>query len=199
MIKKNLFICYFFINGCIAYGQANNTSMIEVFKQFQEGYTKRDTSMTTQFTNGLCSKEIQIIGTGDDEWIQGIDDAGVFFKNDWLYWFALSIDTSSINLTGNDNTKFFRLQATASISFPSKDAAYEFAYKRLQQIIAGEKNSKSKLLSYSSEASNLIQQIESGKLEIAYSLRISGGLAKQNGKWFFSQLVFSFPYPMARK
>jgi hypothetical protein len=45
----------------------------------------------------------------------------------------------------------------------------------------------------------LIQQIESGSLEIKYSIRLSGGLEKKNEKWLFKQIVFSFPYPMTRK
>ncbi len=85
------------------------------------------------------------------------------------------------------------------MTFPNKETAYDFAYLRLQQIISTEKTSRIKLLSYSSEASNLIQQIESGNLDIKYSIRISGGIVKQNDKWLFKQLVFSFSYPMTRK
>jgi len=70
---------------------------------------------------------------------------------------------------------------------------------QLQQAISKETTNRNKLLVYSSEGSNLIQQIESGTLEIVYSIRLAGGLVKQNGKWVFKQLVFSFPYPMTRK
>lgn len=197
--KKILFVIYFVTSSCLTQAQKNNTQISDVFSRFQNGYTKRDTSIAEKFTDDLCANGIQIIGTGEDEWLQGKAAAKKFFENDWLYWFSVTIDTSSTELTGDDDVKVFRLKATASISFPNKDAAYEFAYKRLQQVIAGEKSSKSKLLSYSSEASNLIQQIESGKLEIAYSLRLSGTLIKENGRWLFNQLVFSFPYPIARK
>lgn len=199
MVKKICLITCLIISVCMGFGQTNNSTIKEVFVQFQNGYSRRDTSIATKFTNDLCSDKIQIVGTGEDEWIQGKKAAKTFFKNDWLYWFAVSIDTSTIELSGDDATKNFRLRATASISFPNKDAAYEFAYKRLEQVIAGEKTSKSRLLAYSSEASNLIQQIESGNLEIAYSLRLTGALVKENGRWLFNQLVFSFPYPMVRE
>ncbi len=183
----------------MANGQSNSSSINEVFKKFQNGYSKRDTSDVIRFTNDLCTKDIQIIGTGADEWVQGIEAAKTLFKNDWLYWFNVNIDTSSINFSGHDNVIFFRLKATASISFPSKEAAYEFAYRRLQQIVSNEKNPKDKMLSYSSESSNLVEQIEKGSLEIKYMLRISGALIKEKDKWLFKQLVFSFPYPMVRE
>ncbi len=199
MNKQLIFCTYFLLISSITIGQKNTHSLQNVFTQFQNGYSKRDTSILTKFTNDLCAEDIQIIGTGEDEWIQGKEAAKIFFKNDWLYWFSVNLDTATIEIKGDEHSKIFRLKATASISFPNKDAAYEFAYKRLQQIIEGEKTSKSKLLSYSSEASNLIQQIESGKLEIDYSLRLSGALIKENGKWLFNQLVFSFPYPLSRK
>lgn len=199
MIKKYFTLCLLFISCGMANGQSNSSSINEVFKKFQNGYSKRDTSDVIRFTNDLCTKDIQIIGTGADEWVQGIEAAKTLFKNDWLYWFNVNIDTSSINFSGHDNVIFFRLKATASISFPSKEAAYEFAYRRLQQIVSNEKNPKDKMLSYSSESSNLVEQIEKGSLEIKYMLRISGALIKEKDKWLFKQLVFSFPYPMVRE
>lgn len=182
--------------------KATSQSTVEikkVFEEFQQGYSQRDTSKARSFAYELCADDIQIIGTGNDEWLFGIRAAESLFRNDWLYWFGLSIDTSTLKLKTHGNTTFFILKGTASISFPNKDAAYDFAYNRLQQLITSENTNKTKLLSYSSEASNLIQQIESGGLDINYAIRISGGLVNQNGKWKFQQLVFSFPYPMTRK
>jgi hypothetical protein len=177
----------------------SNKNLKEIFQKFQEGYSKRDTSKVEAFANGLCTKDIQIIGTGDQEWLQGINAAKTLFKNDWLYWFGLSLDTSTLDVTTTGNAAFFRIKGTASMTFPNKEAAYDFAYNRLQQMVENEKTKRAKLLSYSSEAADMIQQIESGSLEIKYSIRISGGLTEKNGKWLFSQLVFSFPYPMTRK
>jgi hypothetical protein len=57
-------------------------------------------------------------------------------------------------------------------------------------MVEHQKTKRAKLLSYSSEAADMIQQIESGSLEIKYSIRISGGLTDktENGysaNWFF--------------
>lgn len=196
---RKIYLIFLFLCAAILVDAQINKSLLEVFKKFQEGYTKRDTSSVEKFVDELCTKDIQIIGTGDEEWLQGSTSAKVLFKNDWLYWFALAIDTSSLNIIQSGKAAFFRVKGIASISFPNKEVAYEFAYTRLQQLIALEKTNKSKLLSYSSEASNLIQQIESGSLEIRYSIRISGGLVKYSDKWKFQQIVYSFPYPLMRE
>jgi len=177
----------------------SNKNFKAIFQKFQEGYAERDTSKVEAFANELCTKDIQIIGTGDEEWLQGIHSAKILFKNDWLYWFRLSLDTSTLNIATAGNAAFFRIKGIAFMTFPDKEAAYNFAYNRLQQMIEKEKTSRTKMLSYSSEAADFIQQIESGSLDIKYTIRISGGLIKKNEKWLFSQLVFSFSYPMTRK
>jgi len=189
MKQKTLFL-FLLILSLHAYGQSDN-KLKDVFAKFQEGYTKRDTTLVEKFTTDLCAKDISIIGTGEDEWFQGIDAAKNLFKNDWAYWLQLKLDTANVNI--------IKAHGTVSIAFPDKETAYTFAFGQLQQSINREKTNKKKVLAYSNEASNFIQQIESGGLEITYSLRLSGALVKQDNKWLFKQLVFSFPYPMARK
>jgi hypothetical protein len=199
MTAKRIVICVFMSGLAFSTFAQSNKNFKEIFQKFQEGYAKRDTSKVEAFANELCANDIQIIGTGNEEWLQGINSAKILFTNDWLYWFGLSLDTSTLNVTTTGNAAFFRIKGIAFMTFPDKEAAYDFAYNRLQQMVEKEKTSRTKLLSYSSEAADLIQQIESGSLDIKYSIRISGGLIKQNEKWLFSQLVFSFPFPMTRK
>jgi hypothetical protein len=196
--KSLLFTLLVFVFSLNSFGQIN-AQIKDVFKTFQEGYTKRDTALVGKFTTDLCTKDISILGTGDTEWFQGIAAAKGLFKNDWAYWMALSIDTTNIKMTTFENSAFFMVPATASITFPSKEVAYDFAIGQLQQSINNVKTNHNKLLAYSSEAADLIQKIESGGLEIKYSIRLAGGLVKQNGKWLFKQLIFSFPAPMIRK
>jgi len=198
MRKNSLLITILFLVTCTTYGQTNPQLKL-VFNKFQEGYAKRDTSQVAKFTSELCAKDIQLIGTGDEEWLQGIGAAKNLFKNDWMYWFNLSIDTSSIKLTGDNNYTCFMVRGMASMTFPNKEVAYDFAMNLLNQSLRNQITSRGKLLAYSSESANLIQQIESGSLEIKYSIRLSGSLINQNNKWLFKQLVFSFPYPMKRE
>jgi hypothetical protein len=199
MTINKYFLLILTCSFCYTAHSQTNKQIVEVLNKFQDGYIKRDTSFVSKFASDLCAKDIQILGTGDDEWVEGITAAKTLFKNDWLYWFGVALDTSTLSITTTNNTAFFLIKGIASMTFPNKETAYDFAYRRLQQLISTEKTSRTKMLSYSSEASNLIQQIESGSLEIKYSIRISGAVVKQNDNWLFKQLVFSFPYPMTRK
>ena len=177
----------------------SNPQISDVFTEFQNGYSKRDTTVVDRFANHLFAKDIFILGTGADEWIEGIEAAKQLVKNDWLYWMNLRIDTTSLKLTIKTNTALFALNGTTSINFPSKDAAYDFAYTRLKQTSEAQKTNKEKVLAYAKEASELMREIERGELNIKYNIRVAGALVKQNNKWLFSQLIFSFPYPMVRE
>lgn len=198
MIKSFAFLIIYFKINLSVFGQPQQ-QIRQVFQKFQQGYSIRDTSLADAFVNDLFAKEIEIIGTGEDEWIDGKAAATRFFKSDWATWLNLVIDTSKINVAVHDNAAFFSVPGTASISFPDKESAYRFALNRLQQMAGSESSDQHKLLTYSAKASDLIREIESGGLAINYLIRLTGGLLRQNGHWYFNQLVFSFPYPMTRK
>jgi hypothetical protein len=196
--KSLLFLVFAFASSFSIYAQSN-TEIKVVLREFQEGYSKRDTSLVNRFVDDLCSKDIQILGTGENEFLHGMTADRNLFAGDWAHWFGLQLDTTSIVITSTGNTALFMVQGTAAMSFPNKDIAYDFALGRLQQLVNEEKTSRGKLLAYSGEASDLIRQIESGGLEIKYLIRLTGALVKQNNKWLFTQLNYSFPYPMARE
>jgi hypothetical protein len=178
---------------------AQTNSIGSLFKDFQTGYSKRDTSQATSFSKSLFTKDIVIIGTGNDEWVEGINDAKKLVSNDWAYWLNLSVDPAKLTVVVHGNSASFAIRGTAYISFPSKEAAYDYAYTRIQQLTNSKTSSRNKVLSYSREASDLIKEIESGSLDIKYSIRLAGSLLMQNGRWYFSELVYSFPYPMNRE
>jgi hypothetical protein len=178
---------------------AQDTTQIKaVFNQFQAGYSKRDTSLAGKFATDLFSNNISIIGTGTGEWSNGLESAKKLVKNDWLYWLNLQLDLEKIQLQLNGNTAVFAVKGTSSISFPNKDIAYNYVLQQLQQATAEEKNAKAKMLIYAAKASEWVKEIEIGGLEAIYEIRVSGVLFKQNGKWLFQQIVFSYPNPMKR-
>jgi len=171
----------------------------KVFGEFQLGYARRDTAATERFADHLFARNIFIIGTGSDEWINGLQAAKKLVKNDWLYWLNLSIDTAQLNLQKAGNIYLFSVPATAFIQFPSKDAAYGYSMSQVNGILKNEPDNRLKLLSLARESTNMISEIEKGDLNVRYQLRITGALVQQDGNWVFQQLVYSFPYPMKRQ
>jgi hypothetical protein len=198
---KIVFLCFFvLITVSVSSSYAQSTEEIkEVLRQFQAGYSKRDTGMAEQFASSLFAKDIRIIGTGNDEWVSGYDAAKKLVINDWAYWMNFKIDTPGTIIMIFGSTAMFSVKGGTSVSFPTKDIAYDFAAQQIQRVIAAEKTSKGKLLAWSKEASDWIREIERGGLAANYEIRLAGTLVKKDNKWLFQQLIFSYPYPMVRK
>src|ERR1700676_277503 len=93
--RKLLFISCLLLTGTYAIAQ-NDQKIKAVFSDFQTGYAKRDTSLAESFCNRLFAPNIFIVGTGENEWIEGIVAAKRLVKNDWAYWLNLSVDTTAI-------------------------------------------------------------------------------------------------------
>lgn len=196
--RKSLLIICFLLMGSYAIAQ-NDQKIKTVFRDFQSGYTKRDTSLAESFGNRLFAKDIFIVGTGDNEWIEGISAAKNLVKNDWAYWLNLSVDTTAIKWHKEGNIILFEIKGTASMTFPNKDIAYDFGMAQLTRAINGEPNNRLKLLAYARESSNLISEIEKAGLAVKYKIRLTGVLVSEGDRLVFKQLVFSFPYPMQRE
>jgi hypothetical protein len=171
----------------------------KVFNDFQSGYNKRDTTMTESFGNRLFARDIFILGTGSEEWISGLSAAKKLVKNDWAYWLNLSIDTTQLNLQKAGSVYLFAAKGTAYIQFPNKEVAYSYGMGQLNSLLKNETDSRLKLLALAKESSSLINEIEKGDLNIRYQIRLSGVLVRQDNKWVFQQLIYSFPYPMQRE
>jgi hypothetical protein len=195
---KSLLIICFLLTGSYAIAQ-NDQKIKTVFRDFQSGYTKRDTSLAESFCNRLFAKDIFIVGTGDNEWIEGINAAKNLVKNDWAYWLNLSVDTTAIKWHKEGNVILFEAKGTAGMTFPNKDVAYDFGMAQLSRAINNESNNRLKLLAYAKESSNLISEIEKGGLAVKYKIRLTGMLVSEGDRLVFKQLVFSFPYPMQRE
>lgn len=198
MTRKLLLMIIFLMTFSYAIAQ-ENIKVKSVFRDFQKGYANRDTSLTENFCNRLFAKDILILGTGADEWVDGLSQAKKLIKNDWAYWLNLSVDTTAIKWHKEGNTILFAAKGTASMNFPGKDVAYDFGIAQLNQAVKNEPDSRLKLLAYARESSNLISEIEKAGLNIKYMIRITGVLVPEGDRLVFKQLVYSFPYPMQRQ
>jgi hypothetical protein len=195
---KLLAISCLLLLPCFSFAQ-DIPAIKKVFRDFQAGYSKRDTTMTESFGNHLFARDIFVLGTGSEEWVSGISAAKNLIKNDWAYWLNLSIDTTKLNLQKTGNVYLFAMAGTAYLQFPNKEIAYGYGMGQVNNILKKETDNRLKLLALAQESSNLINEIEKGGLDVRYQIRLTGILIKQNDQWVFQQLVYSFPYPMQRE
>ncbi|HEY0744388.1 MAG TPA: hypothetical protein VGD40_23140 [Chryseosolibacter sp.] len=142
--------------------------------------------------------DVQVIGTGYEEWISGKKQVHQLLINDWLYWFNIKMDLSKTSLGTREKFLNFSIPAEASISFPSKEAAYAFISDKLKTDTQKIASKKEALLTYMASALEYIKDIERDDLEIRYALRVTGTMVKATNGWKINSMCFSFPYPMHR-
>ncbi len=64
--------------------------ILEILRDFQDGYTKKDPTFAEKWVKNLLDVSVQIIGTnstypGDFEWRSGHKAAFEMFENDWKH------------------------------------------------------------------------------------------------------------------
>ncbi len=198
-ITKKLLLFSLFLLLNISLFAQDSLKIKAVFSAFQSGYTKRDTSSAANFCNKLFAKDIFILGTGADEYVNGISAAKQLIKNDWAYWLNLSVDTSNVKWQKDGKVILFSVTGSAGLNFRNKENAYDFGLSQLNTVVNNEPNNRLKLLAYARESTDLINEIEKAGLDIRYKIRLTGVLVAEGNSWVFKQLVYSFPYPMLRE
>jgi len=106
---KNQHQDYYGAGGKFIYSRGNapeavRTEIIDQLHAFQEGYTKRDTSLLGHFMDQLFSREsIVILGTMPQEIYVGFDEATYLVESDWLEWgdCRFIVDNAQVSSAGN--------------------------------------------------------------------------------------------------
>lgn len=86
--------------------------VIEVFKQFQDGYIKRDSLIIDDFME-LFTEDIVCIGTGPKEFITGIEGVRKLTLMDWKRWYDFRIPINEIVIRVEQNVAWFALVGTS--------------------------------------------------------------------------------------
>ena len=78
--------------------------IIDQLKKFQDGYSKRDTSLVDDFMESLYSREnILILGTNPNEIFSGYERATSLVRSDWESWgnCRFMVDSANISSAGD--------------------------------------------------------------------------------------------------
>ena len=82
--------------------------ILQVLRQFQEGYTNRDTSVLHEYMYQLFSKEnILILGTMPQEVCEGLEEAEDLVRSDWESWGDCTFFIDNANISVNEGTAWF--------------------------------------------------------------------------------------------
>ena len=167
--------------------------IFKVLQKFQDAYTQRDVSKVDSFLDELFIRNdsLQIIGTGQDEWCVGCQEARELFVWDWEYWGDLKLDLESAEIHNNGEAGWLTVQGF--VHKVSNPLSYQKkTISTLQTVLDQELTEKEKLLSLLREVSEVLYNTEQGE-DYYWPIRLSAVLVRRVSNWYFQQLHFSFP------
>ena len=88
--------------------QIDRKEVIEVLQQFQEGYTKRDTTIIDEFLN-MFSDDIVYMGVASHEFFKGKESVRKLTLWDWKKWFDLKIPIEKIDIRIDNEVAWFEV------------------------------------------------------------------------------------------
>lgn len=101
-----------FVNSNQAQELDNSKTQIneirEVLSNFQNGYTKRDTSEIDEFLN-IFSDDIVYMGIASHEFFKGKESVRKLTIWDWNKWFDLKIPVEEVDIRTDNNVAWFEV------------------------------------------------------------------------------------------
>ena len=179
----------------------------EVLQQFQNGYNHRDVTRLDEIRQLFADDPaVEVIGTGglvlgDEEWPVGKEAALELVKNDWEGWGDVRFELAGARIYCLGDVAWLATSGTVEMHLKQNEV-YTNYLSGLQATIADtERDARSRLLEVLRGASNTLFEGEKGD-QYLWPIRFTAVLVRQNGKWLFHQMQFSFAttrFPDVRK
>jgi len=174
------------------------TQIKDVINKFQEGYLLRDISKIDAFMDLFCNEGVEVVGTnayikGQGEWCLDKSSLQKLVMEDWLNWGDLRLDTEQMNIHINGTTAWFATSGTVSMTISGEQNFQNFwHYLNLVTENQTERDSKQAIFDVLRRGVTTIANIEKGS-DYVWPIRFSAILAREDKKWRFCQMTFSFP------
>lgn len=165
----------------------------QVFQRFHEGYVKRDLNGLDAFLADLFPRDDdqQIIGTGSDEWLFGLEGARDLVGSDWEFWGDVAFDVPAARISVRGDVAWIAAKGTVSRTIPVESfqqSTLDYVKELLQE---GKGTVAERMLEVYRAANNTIYETSRGDRYI-WPLRFTAVLVKEEGRWLFRQMQFSF-------
>ncbi len=166
-------------------------------ERFQEGYTRRDLARLDPFMDLFVNDAtIECIGTGgvlpgEDEWCLGRAAIRALVQQDWESWgdVELDVDEARIHVLGD----VAWLSTTGVVTdVETRERSVADSLERARRLLDGDLRGEDKLAGLVRETTGTFLELQKGTTYI-WPLRFAAVLVRQDGRWKFHQVQFSFP------
>ena len=176
--------------------QKPNQEIMELLRQFQDGYTKRDIENIDNFVEELfiMGDDICILGTGTGELFLGIKQVKTLLKNDWEYWGDVNMDLENVHIDIENDVAWFATTGTVKNTFEDSEERYDNYVNFIKNKANDSELSQKQKITFINWVLSLTyhQRLEK-KRDYLWPLRFSGVLLKEYGRWKFAHIHFSIP------
>lgn len=166
-----------------------------LMQAFQDGYMRRDPAQVDRFME-LFTADAEVIGTngvrpGEGEWYLNRASARELIEGDWQNWGDLRLDWDSLSIHRRGFLGWVAAAGTVTETIGSENyASYlEFVKKFLDDP---DLSAEEKLLSILRGGTNTVYELRRGE-RFVWPLRLTAVVLREEGKWKFAQVNFSFP------
>jgi len=166
----------------------------ELIRHFQKGYIERDLKNLEEFMN-LFTDEVEVIGTngsypGQNEWY--LDKEGVkgLVQGDWEDWGDLRIKEEGIRIREQNGVGWIALPGTVKKYIGEENYQSYLEYVKDYVEEAGI-SAKQKLHNILRGGTNTVFELNRGE-KFVWPIRITAVVVKEEKKWKFTQMCFSF-------
>lgn len=165
----------------------------EVLKKFQDGYTKRDVKVIDEYMEELFLKDedVLIVGTGDDEWFLGFEEAKELVESDWKYWGDASIDIDGAAISSYGDVAWVTTEGMLK-KVAKADEFYNNYVEGIKEDMSSELPAKDKLIDTLKTVASCFYEVNLGE-GIIRPFKFSAVLVKKEEKWKFHNMHFSHP------
>lgn len=168
--------------------------ILELVRQFQEGYIARNVSRADDFMK-LFADDVEVIGTngsypGRDEWYLGKEKTKELIIGDWESWGDLRIKQEVVSIRVKGNVGWLSLPATVTKSIGEENYQAYLEYVK-DYIETSGVPAKQKLHNILRGGTNTVFELNRGE-KFVWPLRITAVVVKENNKWIIAQMCFSF-------
>ncbi|MCE1169093.1 MAG: nuclear transport factor 2 family protein [Sphingobacteriia bacterium] len=168
--------------------------ILELINQFQKGYIERDIKNLEDFMN-LFADDIEIIGTngsspGKDEWYLNKEGVKELVRGDWEDWGDLLIKLDEVRIREKNGVGWITLPGTVTRSIGEENYQSYLEYVK-EYIEKTDIPAKQRLHNILRGGTNTVFELNRGE-KFVWPIRITAVVVKEENKWKFTQMSFSF-------